>query len=174
MKRLLASTALAALAFAVPAAAPVRAADLDYSYKDSRPAEPYAPYYYHRDQAPRGEYYEEKRHGRYDAPPPYADPPPRFSHYDERATPPRDQSRYDQRGCLTKGEIRYRLKEHGWQDFQEIDLRDATALVSARRPDGLLYRLEVDRCTGVIVQARLIDEGRGGGWRQGSRSYPTY
>jgi hypothetical protein len=154
------------------------AADLDYSTKDSR-AEPYAPYYYHRDEPRQGQYHEEKQyeHRRYVEPPPYAEkygyreapPPNRYSHYDDRgAPPPRDWSRYDQRGCLSKGEIRYRLKEHGWQDLQELELRNDTAVVTARRPDGMSYRLEVDRCSGVIVQARLMDEGRG--WRQGSGS----
>ena len=91
----------------------------------------------------------------------------RYSRYDA----PRD-SRYDQRACLSKGEIRYRLKEHGWQDFQDVEFRDETAVVTARRPDGLVYRLDVDRCSGVIVQARLLDEGRR--WRQGARPGYTY
>src|SRR5690606_21890791 len=98
---------------------------------------------------------------------------PRYSYHDDRPPPPpRDWSRYDQRGCLSKGEIRYRLKEHGWHDFQDVEIRPDSAVVTARRPDGMVYRLEVDRCSGVIVQARLLDEGRG--WRQGSRAFPTY
>ena len=154
------------------------AADLDYSTKDSR-LEPYAPYYYHRDEPRKGEYYEEKRfeERRYSEPrpvepPPHVDrygyreaPPNRYSYHD--APPARRDSRYDDRTCLSKGDIRYRLKEHGWQDFQDLEFRNDTAVVTARRPDGLLYKLDVDRCSGVIVQARLLDEGRG--WRQGTR-----
>ena len=160
-----------------------QAADLDYSTKDSN-LEPYAPYYYHRDQPRQGEYYEEKRYEerRYGEPrvvePPYADrfgsrdvpPPSRFSRYDDR-TPPRDAGRYDQGGCLSKGEIRFRLKEHGWAEFQDLEFRGETAVVNARRPDGMLYKLEVDRCSVVIVNARLLDDGRS--WRQGSRNGPS-
>jgi hypothetical protein len=154
------------------------AADLDYSTKDSN-LEPYAPYYYHRDTPRQGQHYEEKyEERRYSDqrpadPPPYADrysyrdapPPGRYSQYD--APPVTRDSRYDQKACLSKGDIRYRLKEHGWNELQDMDFRGDTAVVTARRPDGMLYKLEVDRCSGVIVQARLLDEGRG--WRQGSR-----
>lgn len=155
------------------------AADLDYSTKDSN-LEPYAPYYYHRDVPRQGQYYEEKyEERRYSEPRPVA-PPPYVEKYSYRDGPAdrtsrhegtRD-SRYDQRACLSKGDIRYRLKEHGWQEFQDLDFRGDTAVVNARRPDGMLYKLEVDRCSGVIIQARLLDEGRG--WRQGSAPRPGY
>jgi hypothetical protein len=167
-------TAVAMIGFAGVAPA----ADLDYSSKGGN-LEPYAPYYYHRDQ-PRqglgqGQYHEEKYEERR-----YSEPAPPVERYSHRDAPPPDRytrydaprdSRYDQRGCLSKGEIRYRLKEHGWQEFQDLDFRGETAIVTARRPDGMLYKLEVDRCSGVIVQARLLEEGRG--WRQGSRG-PGY
>ena len=167
IKRIVKAGVVAASFIGFAGAAP--AADLDYSTKDSR-LEPYAPYYYHRDEPRQGQYYEEKR---YVEPPPYVEkhgyrdvqPPGRYSHYDDRG----DYSRHDQRACLSKGDIRYRLKEHGWQDMQDLELRQDTAVVTARRPDGMAYRLEVDRCSGVIVQARLLDDGRG--WRQGARSY---
>jgi hypothetical protein len=171
IKRIAKAGVVAASFIGFAGAAP--AADLDYSTKDSR-LEPYAPYYYHRDEPRQGQYYEEKR---YVEPPPYGEkhgyrevpPPSRYSYNDDRAPPYRDYSRHDQRACLSKGDIRYRLKEHGWQDMQEMEVRQDTAVVTARRPDGMSYRLEVDRCSGVIVQARLLDEGRG--WRQGSRDY---
>lgn len=167
----IARAGLAAVAFASLAGSAL-AADLDYSAKDAG-VEPYAPYYYHRDTPRQGQYYEEKRYEqrRYIEPAPVDRhaPPPRYSYHDDRGSP-RDWSRYDQRGCLSKGEIRYRLKEHGWNDFQDVEIRSDTAVVSARRPDGMTYRIEVDRCSGVIVQARLLDDGRG--WRQGAR--PPY
>ena len=154
------------------------AADLDYGSKGSN-LEPYAPYYYHREEPRQGEYYKEERYEerRYGDPrvtePPNGDRygqrdlPPRSSKYDDRSGP-----RHDQGGCLSQGEIRYRLKEHGWTEFQDIEFRGQAAVVSARRPDGMLYRLEVDRCSGVIVNARLLDDGRS--WRQGSRGPSTY
>jgi hypothetical protein len=156
------------------------AADLDYNKGYDK--EPYAPYYYHRDEPRPEKYYERRGEPRYWDERRYAEPyverngraydnyNGRYSHYDDRYVPaPRDSSRYDDRGCLTRGEIRYRLREHGWTDFHDLETRSDVALVNARRPDGLLYRLSVDRCTGVIVNARLLDEGRG--WRQGSRPY---
>jgi hypothetical protein len=146
------------------------AADLDHSMKDTyREKEPYAPYYYHREEpAPR--YYDQRSY----EPPPVdprfsrdwreVPPPERYSNYDDRySRDPRDWGRYDRRGCLSKGEIHYRLKEHGWRDFHDVVLENDVAVVNARRPDGLLYRLQVDRCSGVIVNARLLDDGRN--WR---------
>ena len=172
MLKLIARVGLVSLALGT--AGTVRAADLDYGYSQKDP-EPYAPYYYHRDQPKQGYYEEKYEERRYSGPPPVVergyDRPPRATYYED-VPPVARHPRHDQRACLSQGEIRYRLKEHGWQDFQEIDLRAETAAVTARRPDGLLYRLEVDRCSGVIVQARLLEEPRG--WRQGARPGYSY
>ena len=71
--------ALAVTLIGLAGAAP--AADLDYSSKDSR-LEPYAPYYYHRDEPRRGQYYEEKRYEEKR----YVDPP--ADRYGYRDAPP--------------------------------------------------------------------------------------
>jgi hypothetical protein len=153
---------LAALLAGVPVTAP--AADLDYERRGE--AEPYAPYHYNNE--PRrygGPHYDERVE------------PPRYSYRDEEpgyddgrySLPPRRYMRYDESACLDKREIRQRLKQHGWGEFHDLEIRPDVAVFSARRPDGLLYRLQVDRCTGVIVNARLLDDGRG--WRQGARPY---
>ena len=178
--RVISAGALAAVLIGIAGSA--CAADLDYNKNYDR--EPYAPYYDHGDKsrdydrksAPGYERrYSEERY--YEPPGSYPgsykdEPPRRYSRSDDQyAVPPaRDHyARYDQPGCLPRGEIRFRLKEHGWHDFQEFELRRDAAVLNARRPDGLLYRLKVDRCTGVILHAQLVDDGRG--WRPTPRAY---
>ena len=65
-------------------------------------------------------------------------------------------------GCLPREEIRHRLIGEGWREFHDLDLRDDLARVNARRPNGDLYSLKVDRCTGDIVSSRLLERGQGG------------
>lgn len=177
MKRLLVGAGLVSLALASLGGA-ASAADLDYrTYEKQRSTqyEPYAPYYYHR----QGTKTEEWRstEPRYEPPPP---PPRRYGEYEDPREPtwrPEDSRRpgyrtvpqYAEPRCVAKGEIRHRLKEHGWQDFQDLEVRGDTAIITARRPDGLVYRLNVDRCTGVILTAELLDDGRG--WRR--RNYSS-
>lgn len=75
---------------------------------------------------------------------------------DKRLSAPRDY-RYGERyadACTPRHVIRDRLYRQGWNDFQEIDLRRRMAVVEARRPNGLPYRLKIDRCTGDIVSAQ--------------------
>jgi hypothetical protein len=173
MKRLaIRAGALALALIGLPAGLAV-GADLDYGRRYER--EPYAPYYSEREPVPPPARYWDQRG---DVAPPcagpysYKDGPPPpgcGAGYAERYVGPRDYVNRDGRGCLSKGEIHLRLKEHGWRDFHDIDLRPDGAEVSARRPDGLLYRLHVDRCTGVILNARLVDDGRT--WRQGARNF---
>lgn len=167
MLKLVARVGLVGLSLGVAGTA--LAADLDYGYSQ-KDAEPYAPYYYHRDQPKQGYYEEKYQERRYSGPPPVVERHPRGAYYED-VPPVARHPRYEQRACLSQGEIRYRLKEHGWQDFHDVEMRSETAAVTARRPDGLLYRLEVDRCSGVIVQARLLEER---GWRQGARPGYTY
>ena len=176
MKRVAIGAGLLALSLTGSPGA-VQAADLDFRYeKQTQPYEPYAPYYYHRE----GRRVEEWRSTE-----PYEPaPPPRYSYKepsyqndywnpDARRIPyekrvPSYAPNYAER-CVVRGEVRHKLKEHGWQDFRDLELRPDTASVTARRPDGLVYRLTVDRCTGVILSAQLLDDGRG--WRQ--RNYSS-
>jgi hypothetical protein len=60
--------------------------------------------------------------------------------------------------CVPRGEIRRALVGEGWRDFEDAEFRGPVALVRARRPNGQLYALEVDRCTGNIVRARPLDD----------------
>ncbi len=64
-----------------------------------------------------------------------------------------------QNGCLAPRQIHRRLRRQGWWDFERLRVRPFVLKVRARRPNGLMYKLKVDRCTGVIVSAKLV-------WRQ--------
>jgi hypothetical protein len=58
--------------------------------------------------------------------------------------------------CAPRAEIRHRLLSEGWHDFAELDVRHRVAIVEARRPNGLPYRLKIDRCSGDIVSAEPL------------------
>ena len=59
-------------------------------------------------------------------------------------------------GCMPPREIRRSLRGEGWREFEDLELRGATAVIRARRPNGKPYELEVDRCSGDIVHARPL------------------
>lgn len=160
---------LAASAFAVLCAfatSPATAADI---YDDDGPRQAESPY-----SDPRyGDIYGAPRRPRYAAPAPrsYQPPPPyarqRPDAQDEEPRqfegPPRvadQRDRYGDNGssCIPRHAIRRRLADAGWGDFHDLELRDRVALVRARRHDGRLYELKVDRCTGEVVRARRSEE----------------
>jgi hypothetical protein len=140
---------------------------------------------YDRHPAPRyGTAYDDPRYadiyGR-DQPPRYAAPPPPYA--DRYAPPPpygpRDRygylpplpeaPRFDQRqsrpysepGCLPREQIRQMLIEDGWREFQDLEIASRFVSVTARRSNGNAYRLKVDRCSGEIARADLIDSHPG-------------
>lgn len=80
--------------------------------------------------------------------------------------------------CLPRREIERRLYDSGWHDFHDIEIRRHAARVSARRPNGDVFRLKVDRCNGEVLRADLIDRPDVGpyAWRDGPRRYgrPLY
>jgi hypothetical protein len=138
---------------ALAGATPLRAADLDDGPRAGY--EPYAPYYYQNEPRPAPRrYVEPYRSERYDDERYYGDRD--VYRYDR----PQRYSRHDGRGCLPRQEILRRLHENGWRDLHDAQPRGDVAAVTARRPDGLVYRLRVDRCSGVIVSARLVDHGQ--------------
>lgn len=71
--------------------------------------------------------------------------------YQERYVPDRFAN-----DCTPRHVIRDRLYREGWNDFAEIDVRPGVAVVEARRPNGLAYRLKIDRCSGEIVTSRPL------------------
>ena len=100
----------------------------------------------------------EERHGYQDEPLPA--PRNRYGYLEPMR--PRHEYRPEpqQSTCLPHGEIRRSLINEGWRDFRDLELRGEVAVVQARRPNGQLYALKVDRCSGEIVHARPLDDGR--------------
>ncbi len=106
---------------------------------------------------------EERRRGEFLEPMPY---PPSFE--EQRRTA------YAAPACVPRYEIRRELRRDGWSDFHDLETRDSFAFVTARRPNGELYRLKIDRCAGEIVRARPVGEGRDSyAWRR-REPYPAY
>jgi hypothetical protein len=62
--------------------------------------------------------------------------------------------------CASHHEIRRDLIEQGWGEFNDIELRGSSALIEARRPNGHLYQLKIDRCSGEILHAQRLGDGR--------------
>ena len=136
-------------------------------YDDPR----YADMYRHPAPPAYTERYVEK-YERYDAPPP---PPPRhFERYDRYEGPapgydvPRDRHgylapmrppqyrSYAERECLPKREVAQRLESQGWIGIDVIEQSGQVARLKASRPNGSLYDITIDKCTGQIVEARVV------------------
>lgn len=60
--------------------------------------------------------------------------------------------------CLSNHDIKVRLKEQGWRRFHGLAINADVIGLTASRPNGLSYRLKIDRCSGVIIQTYLIDQ----------------
>ncbi len=103
------------------------------------------------DYIPRGS----TKDGAYLAPLPH---PPRF------AEAPRHLPRYEPR-CVPRRVVRARMEAEGWHDFHDAQLRGGIAHVKARRPNGRLFALDVDRCTGDIVRAHRLERNYAQDWR---------
>lgn len=56
--------------------------------------------------------------------------------------------------CVPRELIRDRLSADGWRDFHDVTIDGDVAILSARRPSGRLFELEIHRCSGEIVEAR--------------------
>jgi hypothetical protein len=159
----------AALVTAVAAGVPVaQAADLDDGYTD-RYSSPYDdPRYRDLYGGPSRytERYEYKERT-------YPVPPETVYRDDEYQRGPRRYVEDHRLGasCLPRHEIRRRLLDDGWSDFHNLEVGGATAAVRARRPNGDLYDLRVDRCTGAIVHARLFDRYIPGPYAYGPRRW---
>ena len=67
-------------------------------------------------------------------------------------------------GCPPQQQIQYELERDGWGDFHLPRVVDEeTASLRARRPNGRLFHLTVDRCSGEILSARPIEPHRSSG-----------
>ncbi|MCL4766477.1 MAG: hypothetical protein KJZ80_09620 [Hyphomicrobiaceae bacterium] len=122
-------------------------------YRYAEPGHP-PPYRWPRDRRWRGEYLEPMHRA-----PGFQDHRIRRAH-----APP---------GCTRRQEIRRELIRDGWSDLHDLDLGGEVAFATARRPNGQLYRLEIDRCGGDILRARRIENGDAYVWRR-REHYPAY
>lgn len=105
----------------------------------------------------------------YGAPPPprFAHPvpvPPPYPHFAQpqyAPVPVAPPYRFDGRyagDCLPRHVIRDKLSSRGWQDFHDPQVMGNVVHIRARRPNGRLFDLTLDRCSGEIVNAQLIDD----------------
>ena len=126
-----------------------------------------------------GSAYDDPRYAdiyKYPSPPPYAAPAPRpyavppvpregvyrEEEYGPDYYPGRQYSYADPappyaRHCAPREIVRERLFRDGWVDFHDGDIHGGVATVRARRPNGRLFELTLDRCTGEIVRAEPLD-----------------
>lgn len=168
----MATGALAALTLA--GSAPAIAADLGYGYPDR-----YRSAY--EDQRYRDLYAEPRRHDRYadeeDVIEDRADVYREREVYDDKRVITRRSYSYSEpvvARCAPRAEIRDRLLRDGWHDFEEVDVRSRVAVVEARRPDGLPYRLKIDRCSGEVVSAHPLAPVYGGSYAFRPRRFEPY
>ncbi len=117
---------------------------------------------------------------RYDGP--YSGPRPFIDRREYLPPLPHAPSFYDLRGrraeedggCVPRYEIKRALSEDGWSEFHDLEVRDEVAHVRARRPNGEVYDLKVDRCSGRLLRAQAVETGQGPyAWRR-REAYPAY
>ena len=60
--------------------------------------------------------------------------------------------------CLSNRAIRARLVDQGWRKFHGLAINADVVGLTASRPNGLTYRLKIDRCSGVIIATYLLQQ----------------
>lgn len=102
----------------------------------------------------------------YAVPPPYAGPVPRERIYRDDYGYGPEPRRYSYAEpvppyaggrCAPRELVKERLYREGWRDFHDGDVRGGIATIHARRPNGRLFVLAIDRCSGEIVRADPLD-----------------
>ena len=164
--RLAAAFAVAApLLLSTVLSLPASAADLGSPYDDPRYGDAYGQPY-------------DRDYG--NLPPDFepAGPPPARDRYldrdaDDFGGPPRRWSRFDEgrfgRDCVPRRVIHARLRDDGWYDFRNLDIRGSVAVVTARSPSGRRFDLTVNRCSGDIVDAHPLQGRRDRDYAYGGR-----
>ncbi|MBS0242389.1 MAG: hypothetical protein JSS20_09445 [Proteobacteria bacterium] len=128
------------------------AADLDYGYVP--PPDRYSSAY--EDPRYRDLYAPEPRPYAYAPPPPSAPVPPGYVYRGPDRSAGWNEGPYGA-GCLPRHEIKRRLNSDGWRDFYDLEAFNGYVRVKARRPNGDLFALKVDRCTGDVLRADVLD-----------------
>lgn len=167
--RLFAAATGALAALTLMGSAPAIAADLGYgypssdryrsAYEDQRYRDIFGPPA-HRARAPYAEEDDDDVAERYvDRDRPLAGAYQEREVYDDKRIITRRHYSYAEPAvpaCAPRAEIRDRLLRDGWHSFEELDVRHRVAVVEARRPNGLPYRLTIDRCSGNVVSAEPL------------------
>ncbi len=83
----------------------------------------------------------------------YTQYPDQSDDYLQEPLPPRPNGR-----CLESRQIERMLAGQGWRSFVNPKRGADVVGLTASRPNGLTYRLKLDRCTGVILSANLLDQ----------------
>jgi hypothetical protein len=84
--------------------------------------------------------------------------PPAHRTYTYQPYPPQAPRYAERSGCVSPRAVERALQQDGWRDFSSPTVRGETAIVNARRPDGRPFELQVDRCSGELVNARPLDQ----------------
>ena len=63
----------------------------------------------------------------------------------------------DAAGCLPSRVVRGQLERRGWFEFHDVDARSGVVHMRARRGDGRLFDLSLDRCNGQLLEARPVE-----------------
>jgi hypothetical protein len=168
--RLFAAATGALAALTLMGSAPALAADLGYgyppsdryksAYEDQRYSDIFGPRT-GRARAPYVEEEDEVVERQVEEHPPRVGTYQEREVYDDKRIITRRQYSYAEPAapaCAPRAEIRDRLLREGWHSFEEVDVRHRVAVVEARRPNGLPYRLKIDRCSGDVVSAEPLAE----------------
>jgi len=63
--------------------------------------------------------------------------------------------------CRAPRQVRRRLQRQGWWDFQGLRRSGENFVVRARRPNGTVYRLRIQRCSGQVLEATPLNNSDG-------------
>jgi hypothetical protein len=93
---------------------------------------------------------------RYHAAPPAYDDDDR---YDDRSRSwgRRFSGTWQDRACVRSEEVRDSLTDGGWRDFHDGHEHGDVVTLRARRPNGRLFELTLQRCSGRLVEARPLE-----------------
>jgi len=62
--------------------------------------------------------------------------------------------------CATPRQIHRQLARQGWSHFHRLRIRPNVLLFKARQRNDLTYDLRIDRCSGILISARLQPQDR--------------
>jgi hypothetical protein len=104
-----------------------------------------------------------------DRPPPgkrYSGPPPGAPPANRYWGPPSSGP-----NCVRSEQVRQRLTEMGWQDFQDGRPQGEMVMMKARRPSGRQFELTLHRCSGQLVEVRPLEGRPSGPYAFNNRPY---